>query len=432
MALLMVLSFCPIMDLDAQAQADSTAYFDMTDLMAVINPKKASSKSIPVPTKGKLMLIAVPAIGANPSLGAFYGFAATGAMFLGNPANTSISSLSASVLLTTKGQFIASLKGTVMTPGNGWEILTDIRYSDFSESTYGLGSDDIRPVQESWNFGGIETAGIAGAQPMAFQQIRVHVVPLKAVHKNLYAGVGLHYDIHNAIKDITLDLNAPNPVVTSHYGYSILKGIDPLQYTSAGVSINVVYDSRDHIVSPYRGTFIQLQHRINSRFQGGETDNQWFYAEVRHFVAISKSVPRHVLGFWGIGQFVTAGRVPYLDLPASGYDMRNRIGRGYVAGRFRGPSWVTLESEYRFPITKNGLFGGVLFANVTSTSRDALVYPAGNIDEPKLGLFESAKYAAGFGARIMLNRTGRLNIAMDMAFGQNGSKGFYFAVGETF
>jgi hypothetical protein len=139
-----------------------------------------------------------------------------------------------------------------------------------------------------------------------------------------------------------------------------------------------------------------------------------------------------VLGFWGIGQFVTAGKVPYLDLPASGYDMRNRIGRGYVAGRFRGPSWVTLESEYRFPITKNGLFGGVLFANVTSTSRDALVYAPGNINEPGLGLFESAKYAAGFGARIMLNRTGRLNIAMDMAFGQNGSKGFYFAVGETF
>jgi hypothetical protein len=49
-----------------------------------------------------------------------------------------------------------------------------------------------------------------------------------------------------------------------------------------------------------------------------------------------------------------------------------------------------------------------------------------------LKLFEATKPAAGFGARIMLNRTGRLNLAMDMAFGDNGAKGFYFAVGETF
>jgi hypothetical protein len=407
-------------------------YFDLTDLMAVINPKKAAAHPIPVATKGKLMLIAVPAVGANPALGAFYGLAATGAMFLGSPDNTSISSLSASVLLTTKGQFIASLRGTIMTPGNGWEILTDIRYSDFSESTYGLGSDNLHPVQESWIVGGSETAGLPGAQPMAFQQIRVHVVPMKELIDHLYAGIGIHYDFHEAIKDLSLDLTAANPVITSHYGYSILNGINPSNYTTAGASLNVVYDSRDHVVSPYRGTFIQLSHRFNSKFQGSAADSQWLYAEVRHFVTISKTIPRHVLGFWGIGQFVTSGRVPYLDLPASGYDMRNRIGRGYVSGRFRGPSWVTLESEYRFPITKNGLFGGVLFANVTSTSRDALVYAPGNINEPKLGLFESAKPAAGFGARIMLNRTGRLNIAMDMAFGQNGSKGFYFAVGETF
>ncbi len=417
----------------AQVKADTVSqYFDMTDLMAVINPKKASSKSIPVPKKGKLMLIAVPAIGANPSLGAFYGLAATGAMFLGDPDSTSISSMSISVLLTTKSQFVASLKGTIMTPRNGWEILTDLRYSDFSESTYGLGTDDNIPVQEGWSVGGIETAGIPGAQPMTFKQTRIHVVPLKRITGSLYAGVGLHYDIHASIRDLSLDLTAANPVVTSHYGYSKVFGFDESQYTTAGASLNIVYDSRDHVVSPYRGTFAQLSHRINSKAQGSAQDSQWMYAEVRQFMTLSKKVPRHVLGFWGIAQLVTSGRVPYLDLPASGYDMRNRIGRGYVAGRFRGASWVTLESEYRFPISKSGLFGGVVFANVTSTSREALAYASGNINEPKLSLFESAKVAGGFGARIMLNRTGRLNIAMDMAFGQNGSKGFYFAVGETF
>jgi len=127
---------------------------------------------------------------------------------------------------------------------------------------------------------------------------------------------------------------------------------------------------------------------------------------------------------------VTSGEIPYLHLPASAYDMRNRIGRGYVAGRFRGPGWVTAETEYRFPLTKNGLLGGVLFASATTTSRDAIV--VGTESLPKLNLFEALRPAGGFGARLMLNRTGRLNLTVDMAFGQNGAKGFYFAVGETF
>jgi hypothetical protein len=76
------------------------------------------------------------------------------------------------------------------------------------------------------------------------------------------------------------------------------------------------------------------------------------------------------------------------------------------------------------------LFGGVLFASATTTSRDAIV--VGEESYPKLRLFEATQPAAGLGARVMLNRTGRLNLALDMAFGAHGAKGFYFAVGETF
>ena len=71
-----------------------------------------------------------------------------------------------------------------------------------------------------------------------------------------------------------------------------------------------------------------------------------------------------------------------------------------------------------------------MFASESSTSCEE--YQIGEIDLDKLKLFEAIRPAGGFGARIMLNRTGRLNLTMDMAFGQNGSKGFYFAVGETF
>jgi len=407
--------------------------YDNTDLETVLRKKNATKKpESGIPEKGKLILFVVPVIGSNPSLGAFYGVGGTGAMLLGSPENTNMSSMNASLLLTTKDQFVASLKGTIMTPQNGWEMLVDFRYSFFSESTYGLGSDYSQPVHESWNWGGVSTAGLGGAQPMTFNQIRLHYTALKAVATHLYAGIGYHLDYHYGIKDPSLDLSSPNPVITSHYAYSVQKGFSTDQYVTSGLSFNFLYDSRDHTVSPYKGAYLQFTYRANPTFLGSEKNSQQLYLEARVYKSFSKTRPRHLIGFWAISHLSVKGSLPYLDLPASSYDMRNRIGRGYVAGRFRGPSWVTLETEYRFPLTANGLLGGVVFANATSTSREAIVNPSLGIDEPRLALFDAIRPAAGFGARVMLNRSGRLNLAVDMAFGQNGSKGFYFVVGETF
>ncbi|MBL7857586.1 MAG: BamA/TamA family outer membrane protein [Cyclobacteriaceae bacterium] len=432
--LYLIIGFILLIPDSAYSQADTVVQFvDATDLGNVLSKKKSTKKQKSgVPEKGKLILFVVPVIGSNPSLGAFYGVGGTGAMYLGSPENTSISSLGSSLLITTKNQFVASIKGTVMTPENGWEMLVDLKYSFFSESTFGLGSDYNQPIQESWSWGGVETAGIGGAQPMTFNQVRTHITALKAVSNNVYTGIGYHLDYHYGIKDLTLDLEAPNPVITSHYAYSVQEGFEPGFYTTSGLSFNLVFDSRDHTVSPYNGSFLQFTYRNNPTFLGSTKDSHQLYLESRLYKSLSKTRLRHLIGLWGIAQIQTKGSLPYLDLPASSYDMRNRIGRGYVAGRFRGPAWVTLETEYRFPITANGLLGGVLFASGTTTSRDAIDNPSLGIDEPKLSLFKAIRPAAGFGARVMLNRSGRLNLTMDMAFGQNGSKGFYFAVGETF
>ena len=136
------------------------------------------------------------------------------------------------------------------------------------------------------------------------------------------------------------------------------------------------------------------------------------------------------LALWGIGQFSFSGDAPYLHLPSSGNDMRNRIGRGYVGGRFRGNSWITAEAEYRYPISKSGLLSGVVFGNATTTSRGEITIGTEVIE--KLRLFEAIRPAGGAGLRLLLERAGRLNLGMDFAIGQNGSKGFYFVVGETF
>ncbi len=416
------------------AQNDPTKaspdYLDLTDLRMVIRGKGSSIDESGLPEKGKLMKFIIPIFGANPTLGAFYGVGGTGAIFLGDPKTTSISNLNASLQLTTKNQFVASVKGTIMTANNTWEMLVDFKYSFFSENTYGLGSDYSQPIKESWNWGGVTTAALGGAQPLTFNQTKFYYTALREVADNFYVGIGYHLDYHYGIKDLALDLNAAEPVVTSHYAFNTIKGINTTSYATSGSSINLVYDSRDHTVNPYKGAFVQFMFRNNQEFLGSTANSDQFYLEARYYKQLSATKPRHLIGFWGIGHILTSGKLPYLHLPASAYDMRNRIGRGYVAGRFRGPGWVTLESEYRFPVTANGLLGGVVFVSSTTTSREAI--QIGDEFLPKLKLFEANRLAGGFGARLMLNRTGRLNLAMDMAFGQNGAMGFYFAVGETF
>lgn len=248
-------------------------YVDATDLRKVMR-KKSSTKEEEsgTPQKGKLMKFIVPIFGANPTLGAFYGVGGTGAIFLGNPETTSISSLNASLQITTKNQFVAGIKGTIMTPDNGWEMLVDLKYSFFSENTYGLGSDNSQPINESWNWGGIST-GDGGAQPLTFNQTKIYYTALKEVTDNFYIGIGYHLDYHYKIEDINLDLEAPDTVITSHYAYNTINEISTTEYSTSGISFNLVYDSRDHTVNPYKGAFIQIMNRNNPDKLGSCTGN---------------------------------------------------------------------------------------------------------------------------------------------------------------
>src|SRR5690349_16704056 len=91
-----ILSYAWAPELFAQIDPNPVPpYVDATDLRKVIRKKKSSEEETGTPQKGKLMKFIVPIFGANPTLGAFYGVGGTGAIFLGDPQTTSISSMNA-------------------------------------------------------------------------------------------------------------------------------------------------------------------------------------------------------------------------------------------------------------------------------------------------------------------------------------------------
>jgi outer membrane protein assembly factor BamA len=255
---------------------------------------------------------------------------------------------------------------------------------------------------------------------MKFNHIRFHQTVSKEIFKHFYLGLGYHFDYYFDIKDLKLD--TANNFYTSHYVYSEKYGFDPEKYIRSGLSLNMVMDTRDNLVNAYKGYFLNVNWRLDPQFLGSSNSSNMLTVEWRNFIGFSKRNPRHVMGFWVFSQFSPAGGMPYLGLPALGYDQRGRAGRGYVQGRYRGPNAIYGEAEYRFPISQcGGILGGVLFVNGYTTDRP----------DDKVQLFDYIKPGYGLGFRMTVDKHSRTNLQVDFGFGENSS-GIYFGASETF
>ena len=402
------------------------SYLDRTDIMDLFRKGPAKKPEVEA---FKLYPSIIPAIGYNPALGFLIGIVSKAGLLLGDPADTTMSSASLLVLLTTNKQLVIQLGTTVLTSRNDWAFIGDWRFLLYNQDTYGLGTGTPLTASSFSVSGWGSTTPIEGGQPMKFDLLRFHQVALKRVWGDFYLGGGLRIDRYFNIVDESLDLAAPNPVVTSHYAYSTYFGFDPAQYTLSGVTLNALYDSRDSTINAYRGYYANLGFGGFPTWLGSSQASTMVGADLRAYIGLSDDVPRNVLAFWLAASGVTSGYQPYLTLPSVGWDAAGTTGRGYVQGRWRGTAEVYAEAEWRFRITNNGLLGGALFLNATTMSRPAFSY--GTVSEPATNLFQYVRPAGGFGARIMMSKESRTNLRVDFAWGVD-SFAVYLGAGEAF
>jgi hypothetical protein len=403
-------------------------YVDRSDLFDIFGlaPKKQ-----PPPEPFKLYPALLPAVGYNPALGFLIGVVGTFGMYLGNPADTTMSKLSALVLLTTNKQLVIQLGTTIMTGQNDWELEGDWRFLIYNQNTYGLGTG-TPPVSNGFTIGGWgETAPITGAQPMKFNLIRLHETVFKKVSGSFYLGGGYWLTRYYAVVDQSLNLSASPPVVTSSYAYNTVYGFNNNEYTVSGVTANFLYDSRDSSINAYRGFYSQLGIGGFPTWLGSTKASSWAGADVRAYMGLSDEVPRNVIAFWVLAAGPLGGQTPYLALWSIGWDAASTSGRGYVQGRFRGTAEVYAEAEWRFRITNDGFFGGALFASGETFSRPAVSLPTYGYSDAGEKLFQNVKLAGGFGLRFLMSKEARTNIRLDFAWGVN-SFGVYLGCGEAF
>jgi len=375
----------------------------------------------------KVRIIPLPAIAANPTAGFMFGVAPGAYWMMGDTSNTSLSNALGTIIFTTKKQTLITAKANTFFAGDRWNMITDLRYFITSQPTYGLGTgpQSAKPIgMGSADFTDNPYQPIETEQMMEFNFLRIHNTLLKRYKETrFFAGLGYHFDYHFKIDDNLLNLDTVPQILTSHYAYSVHYGFDPEAYYTSGISLNVLYDSRDNAVNPYRGRFAFANIRMNPEFLGSTKNSSLLWLEYRDYLHLTPSRPRHLIGFWTYGWFKSSGTVPYLDLPGVGWDQFGRSGRAYTQGRFRGQNMMYHEIEYRVPLQrKKEMFGAVAFVNGTTASNK----------DGDISLYEYLDIGYGIGLRVMINKKSRANLNIDYAFGEYGAQGFYFGLNEVF
>jgi len=374
--------------------------------------KKKDSVLIVKPTRNNFLLV-IPIIGVNPATGFSYG-ATSQYTFKGKEATDKYSSANLGVTFTTEKQLLVNVKNNILLKNNSIYLRGDYRLYIFTQPNYGLGTNIIpkNRDQPDFNIESIE-------EPMDYNYFKFHQSASWEIKKDCYVGGGVEIDWYSSIYDENLDI--ANGKFTHHYNYSLQNGFDPNEYFVNGLSANFIYDSRDNQINTRKGWFANANYRFNWGLFNNQKASSVLNTEVRYFLPLDPKREQFVLGFWGLGQFVTKGAVPYLNLPAIGWDQRSRSGEGYTQGLFRGNSLAYLQVELRFPITCNQLLSGTAFTNFISTSDKY----------DRVHLFEFVQPAFGVGLRLLIDKATRTNLIFDYAVG-NHSNGFYLNAGETF
>jgi hypothetical protein len=367
---------------------------DIVDIIKEVFGLHPSLKAANIKPGDKPVLSVLPAVGYTLQTRLAVILTGNIAFYTSNKAGTPLSVFNAAAYYTQNKQFTVPVQLSVWNRKGTFNLLGDWRYMKYPQSTFGLGSN----------------SSLSNEDPLDYQYIRLYQYIVRKVAKNFSAGIGYNLDHYWKITERGLS----NGTLSDFGKYGTGSTA-----TSSGYSMHLIFDSRANPINSRQGLLAFISYRDNVKWLGSNSNWQSLSTDIRKFISLGRS-SKQVLGFWFYNWMILHGKPPYLDLPSTGWDRFTNTGRGFIQGRFRGNNMVYAESEYRFNLTHNGLFGAVLFANAESFS-----------DASSLQL-QKVQPAAGFGFRMKLNKKSDTNIAVDYGFGTQGMRGLFVNIGEVF
>jgi outer membrane protein assembly factor BamA len=387
------LPFC----LSAQTPWRNVPVDSLTDLTEIVSHliHTDSKKNFAERKKSHIQVGVFPAIGYTLQTGFAAVVSANAVIYKKHNKDSLLpSTIAASFSYSQNDQIIAPVQTTIYFNNNNTILVTDWRYLKYPSYTFGLGMNTS--PQDSIL--------------LKYKYLKLHQSILFQVHPHIFIGGGYALDYFWDIRQV----NAQQNPVSDFEKYG--SGTTSL---SSGVSLNMIRDTRDNPVNAYKGSYANILLIPRFKFLGSNLNWTSLLVQWRGYFRFPAST-NNIFALWSYNWLTLSGYPPYLMLPSTGWDKTFNTGRGYIQGRFRSNNMVDAEAEYRIQLTRNGLFGMVIFGNMESFT---------NINTWQFGY---PALAGGLGLRIKLNKYSRTNIAIDYGWGRQGSHGFFINLGEAF
>ena len=379
---------------------DSLHQVDVLDVANRIFKSKPGQSDTVLSETSHVHLTVLPVVGYSLQTGWAAVLSANAAFSSSKDRNTS--TISGSITYSQYRQFIVPLHSNIWLNNGKYNFQSDWRFLKYPSNTYGLGT----------------TTTLEDGYRIDYYYLRLHQNISKKISGKFYAGVGIDADLYWNIKEVNPDTIAKSDFET----YGLHK-----DETAVGPVLDLLFDSRRNSINPENGSYLNLLYRPKFKFMGSDANWQSMLLELKTY----KKFParsENVIALWSYNWFTFAGKPPYPLLPSTGWDDFVNTGRGYIQGRYRGNDMVYLETEYRFLITSNGLFGGVVFANAQTFSNRS----SSLAGKASFTTFDPIQPGYGAGIRIKVNKFSRANLCIDYGWGTGGSHGVAVNLGEVF
>lgn len=298
---------------------------------------------------------------------------------------TRVSNVAASIQYSLNGQYLLRSQYQIFTNQEKYYITGYLGFSRFPLTFYGIGNDIDMDKNET----------------VTFNYFRFDNVSYRKVSTNSFVGLGWRYfKMFNVQSKANGMLESGN--VEGSNGSTV-----------SGLNISYLFDSRDNILNPSKGSFAQLIYSIHGNVTGSShTFNRWQFDTRTYLKPFSRR--QDVLAFQGYG-YLSDGNVPFNELAQMGGEI---IMRGYFQGSYRDKNLLAVQAEYRLQLLKR--WGIVGFAGGGNISNAMNHFDLNN-----------TMPSYGGGLRFKINRKENVNVRVDYGLG-NGQQNVYFFIAEAF
>lgn len=331
-----------------------------------------------------LQAVVVPILFSTPETG--FGVGAGAQLFFlrqSNIYNARLSNVFTNVIYTANNQFILDIKPQVYFNRGDFFLDGAYKYKVYPNSFWGIGFNTPESNEEIYD--------------MTSTELRVAL--LKRLPPKLNFGFEFVYQNHEVTQTEEGGLLDSGEILGSNR--AVISGL--------GVIFNL--DSRDQLESPKSGYLVQMNARFSSEVWGGTSSFNKYIADLRAYFPVSER-GTFAAQFYNENSF---GEVPFQGM--SWYGGGDRA-RGYFKGRFIDNHMYVIQAEYRYQLAPRWSAAGfALIGEVTDYPRDYL---------------NDFKPSIGGGIRFKIIKNQNTLVRLDMAFGKDGSNGFYFGVNEAF